>query len=389
MLYVYNRNLELQGIIELFISYQLTEKFNKVGNFELHCPFSTNALEHLKIGNIIAYKNNPTKCVHIESRNLLVTQEGQELIVVKGKTLSNYLNYRILWNNANITDTPENIIKTLLYDNAINPNDKDRIIPFLDIENKILSDKTLSYSNNKHQNLLDAINDISNSNNLGFNIKADFRNKKLIFYMWKGVDRSYNNGSIAPILFSRDFENILEQNYLESTNNYKNSCLIAGAGEGYKRKKTSISKNNGLDRIEFYVDARDITDKKEIKIMVQNVDEKGNPTIGQHEETKEIEISWSEYEPKLITRGQEKLSYFSKTKAFVSKINNNSNNIYETDYFLGDTVTIKDGKWKITLNTVVTEVTTILNEQGLNIIPTFGYDIPNIFQKLKNERACL
>ncbi|RUT62961.1 hypothetical protein C1144_04880 [Clostridium botulinum] len=94
-----------------------------------------------------------------------------------------------------------------------------------------------------------------------------YKSRLIKFDVYKGVDRTLNNGTIAPCIFSRDFENILEQEYTDSLNNYRNTTLIAGAGEGKDRKITSIEEGAGLDRYELYVDARDIQDTETVQLQ--------------------------------------------------------------------------------------------------------------------------
>ncbi|MBN3394780.1 Gp37-like protein, partial [Clostridium botulinum] len=193
-----------------------------------------------------------------------------------------------------------------------------------------------------------------------------------------------NNGTIAPCIFSRDFENILEQEYMDSLNNYRNTTLIAGAGEGSARKITSIEEGVGLDRYELYVDARDITDKEEKKKTVLDYDEEGNVT-GEHEETEEVEIPWERYKPLLLQRGKEKLSECEEIQTFDSKINTNGNNVYEKDFDLGDIVMIVDKKWGIRIDTRITEIEEIYEEKGLEVNVTFGNNIPTIIDKIKQK----
>ncbi|BDB01705.1 hypothetical protein CBOS2020_17790 [Clostridium botulinum] len=171
---------------------------------------------------------------------------------------------------------------------------------------------------------------------------------------------------------------------MDSLNNYRNTTLIAGAGEGKDRKITSIENGKGLDRYELYVDARDITDKEEKEKMVVDKDEEGNVT-GEHEETEEVEIPWERYKPLLLQRGKEKLSECEEIKTFDSKINTNGNNVYKKDFDLGDIVTIVDKKWGIRIDTRITEIEEIYEEKGLEVNVVFGNNIPTIIDKIKQK----
>ncbi len=190
------------------------------------------------------------------------------------------------------------LMRKLVNDNAINPVNINRKIPNLILGNLKEFTEDIKYPNS-FGNILEQLENISNTNNLGYRNILDIKNRLIKFDVYKGVDRTLNNGTIAPCIFSRDFENILEQEYTDSLNNYRNTTLIAGAGEGKDRKITSIENGKGLDRYELYVDARDIQDTETVTVTVTDYDEEGNVT-GSHEEDQEVEIPWERYRPLLI-----------------------------------------------------------------------------------------
>ncbi|UCS14326.1 MULTISPECIES: siphovirus ReqiPepy6 Gp37-like family protein [Clostridium] len=380
-LYIFSRDLELKGILDTFTSLRWIRRYSKTGEFELHCTLNSNVLELLKRENIV-YKKDDIEAGYIETRQLKIGQDGQEYLEVKGKFLTNYLDRRISWDRVNFSGKTEELMRKLVNDNAINPTNIDRKIQKL-----ILGDLKGFIEDIKYQNsfgnILDCLENISNTSNLGYRNLLDIKNRRIIVDVYKGVDRTINNGTIAPCIFSRNFENILEQEYTDSLNNYRNTTLIAGAGEGKDRKLTSIESGIGLDRFELYVDARDIEDKEEKKKIVKETDEDGNVT--EHEETEEVEIPWERYKPLLVQRGKEKLSECKEIQTFDSKINTQGNNVYKKDYDLGDIVTVVDKKWGIRIDTRITEIEEIYEEKGLEVNVVFGNNIPTIIDKIKQK----
>lgn len=379
-LYIFNRDLELIGILDTFTSLRWIRRYFKSGEFELHCALDSNTLELLKRENII-YKKDDVEAGYIETRQLKIGEDGQEYLEVKGKFLTNYLDRRISWDRVNFSGKTEELMRKLVNDNAINPININRKIPNLILGNLKGFTEDIKYPNS-FGNILEQLENISNTNNLGYRNLLDIKNRLIKFDIYKGVDRTINNGTIAPCVFSRDFENILEQEYMDSLNNYKNTTLIAGAGEGKDRKITSIEEGAGLDRYELYVDARDIQDTETIKVMVPDYDEEGNVT-GEHEEDQEVEIPWERYKPLLLQRGKEKLEECKEIQTFDSKINVLGNNKYKVDYDLGDIVTIVDKKWGIRIDTRVTEIEEVYEEKGLEVNVTFGNNIPTLIDKIK------
>lgn len=340
-LYIFSRDLELKGILDTFTSLRWIRRYSKTGEFELHCALNSNTLDLLKRENII-FKKDDVEAGYIETRQLKIGEDGQEYLEVKGKFLTNYLDRRISWDRVNFSGKTEELMRALVNYNAINPTNIDRKIPNLTLGSLKGFNEDIKYQNS-FGNIIECLENISNTNNLGYRNLLNIKNRKIVFDIYKGVDRTINNGTIAPCIFSRDFENILGQEYMDSLNNYKNTTLIAGAGEGKDRKLTSIGNTKGLDRFELYVDARDLNDKEEKKKIVVDRDEEGNVT-GEHEETYEVEIPWDRYEPQLLQRGKEKLEEYKEIQTFDSKINVLGNNKYKVDFDLGDIVTVVDKK---------------------------------------------
>lgn len=367
-LYIFNRDLELKGILDTFISLRWVRIYNKTGKFELHCALNSNNLKLLERENII-FKKDDLEGAYIETRQLRIDNNGQEYLQITGKFLTNYLDRRISWDRIDFNGKVEELMRKLVYDNAINPTDNNRKITNLILGNIKGFIEDIKYQNS-FGNILEQLERISNTNNLGYRNLLDIKNRKIIFDIYKGVNRTVNNGTIAPCVFSRNFENILEQNYYDSLNNYRNTCLIAGEGEGKDRKLTFIEEEKGLDRYELYVDARDIQATKEIK--------KGDTT-------EEIPIPLDEYLNILKQRGKEKLEECKEIQTFDSKINVNGNNKYKKDFDLGDIVTVVDKKWGIQLNTRIIEIEEIYEEKGLEINIIFGNNIPTLIDKIKQK----
>lgn len=373
-LYIFNRDLELQGIIDNFTSLRWIRKFHTTGEFELYCNLDNNKLNLLKKDNII-YKKGDYEAGYIETRRLKIDTTGQEILIVNGKFLTNYYDRRINWSRVNFNGKTENLIRQLINDNCINPSNSNRKINNLELGKLNNFEDEINYQNS-FGNLLECLGNISNTSNIGFRNRLDYKNKKIIFETYKGVDRAVNNGTIAPCIFSRNFENILEQEYFESINNYKNTVLVAGCGEGKDRKIINIENNfGGLNRYEMYVDARDLQDTKQVK----KESSEGSITM------EDVPISIEEYNKLLIQRGKEKLEECKEIKTFESKVNTQGNNVYKKDYDLGDIVTVVDKKWDIRIDTRITEIEEVYENENVSIIPIFGNNIPTLIDKIKQR----
>lgn len=354
---IFNKDLEFIGIIEGFTSLRWIRRYYKSGEFELHCLLTTDTINFLKKDNIIYIGNG--EAGYIAERKLDLDSNGKESLVVKGFSLTQYLNRRINWGRLIITDTAENVMRKLVTNNAIHPTDLKRIIPHLALSEIKNLTKRIDYQNS-FGNVVECLESIAKSVEYGFNIYFDINQKKMIFETYEGVNRSINQSENPPCIFSREFENIYSQTYTDSNDNYRNTALIAGAGEDDARKLTEISQGNGLDRYELFVDARDLSDKDG-----------------------EQDIPWNQYESLLIQRGNEKLAECTEVTTFESKINVRGNLIYKSDFDLGDVVTCHDKKWGITIDTRITEIEEVYESNKVEINVTFGNNIPTLIDKIK------
>jgi len=357
-LYIFDRDLNFQGILESFFSLRWIRRYSKCGEFELHCSLTPETLELLQRENVILKKDD-LEAGYIEYRNLKHDRQGKEILVIKGKFLTGYLGRRIIWGIENLSTTAELAMRQLINNHAINPANTDRKIDMLTLgdlkgyTNNI--DKQVSY-----KNLLETVEEISSTDGLGIRTLLDIENKQMIFDIYEGLNRTAEQSENAPAIFSREFENVLEQEYTDSFNNYRNTVLVAGEGEGVEREFVAIVNGQGLDRYELFIDARDL-----------------------QSEIDGTTIPIEEYREILKNRGISKLSEYKEIQTFESKINLRSNLTYKYDFDLGDIVTCTSKKWGITVDTRITEIEEVYEESGFDVNITFGNSIPTLIDKIK------
>ena len=358
-IYVFDKALNFQGLLESFFSLRWIRKYSKCGDFELHCNLTPDTLNLLKKGNVI-WKNDDDEAGYIEYRNLRHDIEGKEVLVVRGKFLTGYLGRRINWGQLLHNGTALDLVRKLVSENAINPTNSTRKIPRMVLDGTVIFTEDISYQNS-YGNVLEEIEKVSLATEIGYRTVFDYENKSLIFEIYKGLDRTAGNGINPPAIFSQEFENVLEQEYTDSMNNYRNTVLVAGEGEGSDRELVSIENGQGLDRYEMFVDAKDL----------QSKDENDNT------------IPLAEYRQLLEDRGISKLSEHKEIQTFESKVNVNSNLVYKEDFDLGDIVTCTSKKWGITIDTRITEIEEVYEASGKQINVTFGNEIPTLIDKIR------
>jgi hypothetical protein len=366
-LYIFNKNFEMQGIIDTFTSLIWRRDFFKTGTFELHLNLpeddkkAAETINLLQKGNILTKDDSLEEAVYIEDINL--DEQEQEQIVVSGYFIDNFIAKRIIWGLQSKSGTVEEVMKHYVDKNSITPLDTNRVIP-----NLVLSQNTgISKQANEvssYENLAEKIEELALKYDVGWRVLFNLANQQYAFDVYQGCDRSINQ-TINPIaLFALEYENVLQQSFTDSDQNYKNMALIGGQGDGINRKLATINNNlQGFERRELFVDARDLS----------NVTED------------EVTLTDPQYEALLIERGNSKLAEMTTIQTFQSGISVTSNLVYKQDFDLGDIVTIKNDRWGVLLNTRITTVEEVYENETKDIRVNFGSNIPTLIDKIKQR----
>lgn len=373
-LYVFkldNETFEAIGEINQFTSLLWPDKFDGYTTFELNAPVTPENKTLIKKGNVLWCGGDNAAIIEIIQCDM--NDEGQKTYNVKGRTLEMILTTRIIWGTYACTNKPASTAMYEIVDKQlVNPSQSNRKIPFLECAEDDAVGKAISFQKTGDE-VYDALASISTDSQLGFNILFKPREKKLIFKVLEGVDRTIgfaSNTNVKPVVFSTDLEDILASSYYTNNQDEKTTAYVAGEGEGSERVHIVSGDNAsfGFLRRELYVDARDLQSE------VHNED--GTSTS----------INDDDYRDMLNDRGNEKLSDAIETETFEAKmrVTGNIQYKYGIDYFKGDRVVIQDADLGIQITGVVTEVSENYSDE-YELVITFGYSYPTLIQKIKKQ----
>lgn len=359
-IYVLNQDFTIEGIVDSYVSVIWRPSYSDIGDFELYLGASYEAVQLLQRNRYVVrdkdisvddagkvtYKN----VMIIKNIDLVTDVENGDFLTVTGKELKYILHQRIVWNQTNLTGTAEAGIVTLLNNNAINPTDNNRVIPTLSIgtmpgaSDAIEKQVTGDY-------LDDTIKEICTAYGYGWEIYIF--NSAFVFRTYLGLDRSYDQTERPYVVFSDTFDNLYNTDYQMNSENYANTTLVGGEGEGTERKYTTVNNSNaGLNRYEYFTDARDLS---------QNL---SDSDTSKH-------ISDANYNKMLQERGREKLAELSITEGFSGEVLSDVAFEYGVDFFLGDIVTVINS-YGISKNVMVMSAIESQDENGEKLIPEFN-----------------
>lgn len=367
---IFDRNLNLIGIIDSFDSLIWIRKYHKAGEFFLSTKLDKYTKKLLRKGNIILKNNEAVFIEEIDINGINITCKGRSLLA--------YLERRIIWGTENLNSNVENCIRQIVNNQCINTS-AERKIPRLVLLTSTNLGINLS-QNISYKNVLETIEELAEHHEIGIDLQVDIKAKKLNFKVYKGVNKTKNQQTVAPVIFSAYFENIFEESLFYSSTEFKNVTLVAGAGEGSSRKKLSVGYAEGLDRYEVFTDAREISDKKTITVNTGEKDEEGNTIY----EDKEVDLTSTEYNKLLKNKGNETLSECLEVFDFDCPVNTNSKAVqYKTDYDLGDKVTLMMMEYELYKDVTITEIEEVYENGQREINLKFGSNAKTLKDKIK------
>lgn len=354
------------GQINKFTSLIWPDKFNGYTTFELNAPVTPENKDLIKKGNVIWCGGDNAAIIEIVQSD--TNDEGEKVVKAKGRTLEMLLTTRIIWGTYVCSNK---IASSAMYEivdkQCVSTSDLSRKIPFLECaQDELLGNKI--YFQRTGNEVYDALQSISIDAELGFCILFRPKEKKLIFKVTQGIDRTKASSNL--VIFSTELDDILSSSYYTNSQDTKSVAYVAGEGEGADRKYI-ISGNNassGFLRRELYVDARDL----------QSVISKGDGTT----ET----INPDDYNDMLNDRGKEKLAERVVVESFEAKMRVTGDVQYQygIDYNNGDKVIVQDTDLGIEVVATVSESCENFNDKySLDI--TFGFSYPTIIQKIKRQ----
>ena len=344
---VLNTDFESVDIVDSFKSMIWTDRYNSYGDFEMYLTINPDILKHLKEDYYLWLKDSE-HCMIIEDSAIDSDTEDGNHLIVTGRSLESILERRIIWGQKVLTGNLQLAIQTLLNDSIISPTIQDRKIDNFIFEPSTdprVTELTVD-TQFTGDDLYVVIKKLCQSNNLGFKIVLN-DNNQFVFSLYAGADRSYNQNINPYVVFSPDFENIINSNYFTSKANLKNVTLVAGEGEGASRKTTTVGSGSGLNRRELFTDARDIS---------SNVD--GGTLTNE------------QYIAKLKARGIENLSEYTAKTAFEGEVEATRLFKYGEDFFIGDIVQIAN-EYGHEGRAYISELIISQSEDGVSIYPTF------------------
>ena len=342
-IFVLNTNFETVDIIDSYESIIWTDRYNSSGDFEIYTPFDLKLIQFVKQDYYLTILESDHLMI-VEGIEILSDAENGNHIRITGHSLESILNRRIIWTQTSVTGSLQDALKQLITAAIISPEIPERQISnfiFQDSEDTRITSLTLEQEYTG-DTLYDVVVNACELNNVGFKITLNDSNQ-FVFQLYMGTDRSYDqtDTNYPYVVFSPNYENIINSNYVDSTELMKNITLVMGEDSGSSRKTITVGSGEGLTRRELYTDARDIPSEKV-----------------------------TDYDEALRQRGLQGLIENSRTVNFEGEVEATKMFVYQEDFFMGDIIQISN-EYGIEGAARVVEFVRSEDANGFKQYPTF------------------
>ena len=337
------------SVLDTFESLIWTDRYREYGDFEIFA-FPTSQLINYSKDDFYLYNPASEHTMIIEHHEVTTDIEEGPRFIVTGRSLESLLTRRIVWNQTTISGSLQNGIKKLITENFISPEVSERkITNFVFVDSTDPEITKLTHEQQYTGDIIyDVIVDLCNTYDIGFKVTLNIDKKRFEFSLYKGKDRSYAQETNPYVVFSPNYENIINSDYTHSIKDYKNVTRIGGEGVGIDRKMTTYGNASGLNRREIFTDARDISSKTDDREVLSDQD----------------------YLNLLQQRGKENLAEYAVKEGFEGEVEASKMFIYGRDFFLGDCVQVQN-EFGMSGTSLVSEIVFSQDKDGESVFPTF------------------
>lgn len=264
------------------------------------------------------------------------------VLTVTGKGLKSIVGKRVIWQQTTLSGFVEDGIRHVINENVIEPADQNRVIPNFTLEPKMGYTDTMDIQS-LSDNIAEWMASICETYGYGWDVYIS--GGKYVFKLYKGLDRSYRQDVVVPVVFSPEYDNLLSSSYTYDNSEYKNAALVGGEGEGSSQRYATIGTATGLERYETYIDGGSVSSNGDI-------------------------ITLDTYLKMLEDYGKQQLAEVSRPKKMDGEIIPVGMYTINEDFFLGDIVQIETKKGISAVSRII-EIIYSEDTNGSNVVPTF------------------
>ena len=363
---IYDRNLNGLDILEKKQSVYCGIQYDGVGKFEIYAPASKKTCDLLQKGNLVYNPYCPNQMGVVKNLQIKSTSGEGNYIAASG-TMSNGLLQNRLTEmkqfSGNVQDTMIEYVRSV----CMNPNSLyyNSIIDIGNLDGSITEELEGS---SEYTDLAELVGSLCSSFGLGYQLRPDLNQRKLLFECYRGVDRSMNQMENPQMIFSNEYENVESFEYNYSENNAAN-VIVTYTNSGFQRE---IFVYNPLNVSGGDIIARSIRCEPQ---YIMSIDP----------DTEETQRTYSKTLTLAKMRQTAMAAFVAPIENFKGVCNQIALNSFGIDWDLGDIVTFREKDWGKEISQRVCEVGIISDETSpFYVKPVFGsreFTLAELFKK--------
>lgn len=347
------------GLIEEVETLILNSSFSSIKNSELRVSKKAQSVNELKVGRLLVINGEFDKVQYIEGLETNLTEESILFTLIPLKAI---LKWRVIKdygdNSKNLTQSY--LMKNKVYKHATNSIDPKRNFPNLVVDTPTSASgygALISYKDD-WSNLAEVLTTMSHVStySIGWNIILKDDLTQMRFHTYNPTNRTINQSIVPPVIFSDEFDNVRDSQYIEDEKDFVSFCYVNSAAA---ESQAFLENAEGWNKREIYIEAKQEKD----------------------------DITGSDG---LRDAGLSEINSRPKINSFIAEIVDKANTFstYNKDWFLGDIVTIQSKKILkdklISIDVQISAIEEIYDggEYSLNV--TFGEGRVSVIQLIKN-----
>ena len=363
-------NFESIGITMSAQNITRISRLYEPGAFSFDIPFS--ALYADKLAGYVIVLIDRSFWGIIDDLRFYATQGGL-WISVRGRDLKGVTASRIIIPPGTSTETgmqgfdaqrgtTEKIMKHYIVANMIDtPLQPNRKVPGLllaeDMGRGIAEDR---YSA-RHQRLDNVLMELGQASGLGYDIVPDLASSQFIFDIIEGADRSGTQSDRPRVIFDLATKTVVSQEFTASLSESRNAFYATMSGAEFADETLTMmyirdgeDEQQGIYRRELHMDI-----SAETPIAGDEYNELRRYALIEAENHRPVQS----FQCEILERSQ----------------------VYGKDYFLGDTVTVQNKVFGVTMHRQLLEMTIEYGNDGIKKTATFGRPKLDIFGRLRKQ----
>jgi hypothetical protein len=350
-LYILDSLYRRVEVVDTYESLIWSERMRAAGDFELHIE-STLANRNLFAPGLRFGVNVSNRVMTIDTVQDNTDDEGRRMLKITGGSLESVLKQRVLativeteaWvNYQSAEDVPAAIARDLFHHICVAGNLNAGDIISGVTEGTFYPADTIDEPTDviiyqpDIQDLYTALTDLCQPYAMGFRLVVHPTTRALYFDVYMGSDRTTAQTTLAAVVFSPDLDNLKNTNRLSSSSVYKNVAYVI---------------NDTDTEVVYRLDVDPSVAGFERRVIYVPVD--NGLTSDQ-----------------MIQKGNEALGLNDRYEALDGQLPTLTRYVYETDYYLGDLVELRDDDGT-TAKMQVTEQIFISDKEGFRGYPTLS-----------------